>query len=138
MMQETIAFRSRTARAFSLLELLIALAITALLAAVFFPVFARARSGRDTGCLSNWQRAAQAFTLYSQDYDGIRGTGRGQFLSYVSRSIAPCPNGAYVGSPNFTHVRGYAHGSRRSPNMTWHNGTILPVVETAAIFWGTS
>src|SRR5205823_14935076 len=98
MMQETIALRSRTARAFSLLELLLVLAITALLAAVFFPVFARARSGRETACLSNWQRAAQAFTLHSQDYDGIRDTGRGQFLSPVSRSLAPCPTSAYVGS----------------------------------------
>lgn len=56
--------------AFSLIELLFIIAILSLLAALLFPVFARAREQtRSTACLSNMKQIGMAITLYQQDYD---------------------------------------------------------------------
>jgi prepilin-type N-terminal cleavage/methylation domain-containing protein/prepilin-type processing-associated H-X9-DG protein len=57
-------------RAFTLIELLIVIVILALLAAILFPVFARAReSARRASCQSNLKQLGTAMTMYSQDYD---------------------------------------------------------------------
>lgn len=58
-------------RGFTLVELLVVVAIVAILAGLMFAVFARAReSGRSTTCLSNLQQLGKAFQLYLQDHDG--------------------------------------------------------------------
>jgi len=55
---------------FSLVELLIVIAIIGVLAALLFPVFSRAReSARGTTCLSNMKQIGIALALYQQDYD---------------------------------------------------------------------
>jgi prepilin-type N-terminal cleavage/methylation domain-containing protein len=55
---------------FTLLELLVALAVLTLLAAFLLPVFAAARdAARRSTCLSNLQQLAKAHLLYVQDYD---------------------------------------------------------------------
>lgn len=57
-------------RAFSLIELLFVIAIISLLAALLFPVFARAREmARATSCLSNMKQMGTALQIYLQDYD---------------------------------------------------------------------
>lgn len=63
--------------AFTLIELLIVIAIIAVLAAILFPVFAQAREqARKTTCLSNLRQIGTAFHLYTQDYDeGFPNTG---------------------------------------------------------------
>jgi len=59
-------------RAFTLLELLVVLAITGIIAAVLFPVVGRARErGRRAACASNLYQLGLAFTLYRQDYNGL-------------------------------------------------------------------
>src|SRR5262245_45631301 len=55
---------------FTLMELLVALAILALLTAVLFPVFARARLAvRKPNDLSSLKQVECAINLYAQDYD---------------------------------------------------------------------
>jgi prepilin-type N-terminal cleavage/methylation domain-containing protein/prepilin-type processing-associated H-X9-DG protein len=60
----------RMRKGFTLIELLTVIAISALLAAVLFPVFAQARAkARQSQCLSNLRQVAMAAQLYLQDYD---------------------------------------------------------------------
>ena len=65
------ALRSRsTQTAFTLVELLVVVAIIAILAAILFPVFARAReNARRASCLSNLKQIGLGFLQYNQDYD---------------------------------------------------------------------
>jgi prepilin-type N-terminal cleavage/methylation domain-containing protein/prepilin-type processing-associated H-X9-DG protein len=75
--------RNRTFNAFTLIELLATIGIIALLAALIFPVFARAREkGRQTTCLSRFRQISQGIHLYIQDYDETMPMAQtGQFAS---------------------------------------------------------
>lgn len=56
--------------AFTLMELLVTLAIFALLAALLFPVLASVRErGRTAACASNLHQLYGAFALYAEDHD---------------------------------------------------------------------
>jgi prepilin-type N-terminal cleavage/methylation domain-containing protein/prepilin-type processing-associated H-X9-DG protein len=55
--------------AFTLVELLVVISIIAVLAAILFPVFSRAREkSRQATCLNNLKQIAMGFTMYTQDY----------------------------------------------------------------------
>lgn len=55
---------------FALIKLLVVIAITAILAAILFPVFAQAREkARQAACLSNLRQIGLGFSMYVQDYD---------------------------------------------------------------------
>lgn len=57
-------------RAFTLIELLVVISIIAVLAAILFPVFARAReNARRTSCLNNLKQIGLGMMMYAQDYD---------------------------------------------------------------------
>jgi prepilin-type N-terminal cleavage/methylation domain-containing protein/prepilin-type processing-associated H-X9-DG protein len=57
-------------RAFTLIELLVVVTIISLLAAILFPVFARAReTARRASCMSNMKQIGLALIQYTQDYD---------------------------------------------------------------------
>src|SRR4051812_24405542 len=61
-------FTSRAEVAFTLVELLVVLAIIALLAALLLPAIARTKeSGRSTGCLSNLHQIGIALQLYVEE-----------------------------------------------------------------------
>lgn len=76
------------ASAFTLVEMLIVVAIVALLAALLFPVFSRVKeAGRRTTCASNLKQISLALSQYAQDYkfypiliNGIGG-GAGTFAA---------------------------------------------------------
>ncbi len=64
--------RDRALGGFTLIELLTVIAIIAVLAAILFPVFARAREkGRQAACLSNLRQIGLAVIEYEQDYDDL-------------------------------------------------------------------
>lgn len=57
---------------FTLIELLVVLCIVSILAAILFPVFARARAiARRTVCVSNIRQIATAILMYCDDYDAV-------------------------------------------------------------------
>lgn len=57
-------------RGFTLIEVLVVIAIIILLTAILLPVFARAReNARRTGCASNLKQVALGMGQYVQDYD---------------------------------------------------------------------
>jgi prepilin-type N-terminal cleavage/methylation domain-containing protein/prepilin-type processing-associated H-X9-DG protein len=61
----------RSPRAFTLIELLMAIAVVAVLAAILFPVFAKAReSARRAVCASNMRQLGLATNAYLEDWDG--------------------------------------------------------------------
>jgi prepilin-type N-terminal cleavage/methylation domain-containing protein/prepilin-type processing-associated H-X9-DG protein len=60
----------RLSRGFTLVELLVVVAVIAVLAAIIFPVLSRARSrSHATVCTSNLRQFGTAFALYSDDWD---------------------------------------------------------------------
>lgn len=57
-------------RAFTLIELLVVISIISVLAAILFPVFARAReNARRASCMSNLKQIGLGIMMYVQDYD---------------------------------------------------------------------
>jgi prepilin-type N-terminal cleavage/methylation domain-containing protein/prepilin-type processing-associated H-X9-DG protein len=61
---------TKITRGFTLIEILVVIAIIALLAAILFPVFAQARErARSASCQSNLKQLALAWLQYAQDYD---------------------------------------------------------------------
>ena len=98
---------------FSLVELLVAIGIIAVLSAILLPVFAHVRDkARQTECLSNIKEVILAIKMYSDDNNGamvptnnesIKGGG---FLPVIlnpyvkNKDIFYCPNGPYKNVSN--------------------------------------
>ncbi len=61
--------RTKTvSRGFTLIELLFVIAITAIIAAIIFPVFAKAREkARQSSCLNNQRQIVVAILMWAQD-----------------------------------------------------------------------
>lgn len=58
-------------KGFTLIELLVVISIIAILAAILFPVFAKARAkANSTVCLSNLKQVVLADLMYAEDWDG--------------------------------------------------------------------
>lgn len=65
-------YKTRRAKGFTLTELLVVLALLALLAAILIPVVARAReSARRASCQSQLKQIGAALMLYTQDWDEL-------------------------------------------------------------------
>jgi len=57
-------------KGFTLIEILVVITIISILAAILFPVFARAReNARRASCLSNLKQIGLGMMMYAQDYD---------------------------------------------------------------------
>jgi prepilin-type N-terminal cleavage/methylation domain-containing protein len=73
-------------KAFTLIELLVVIVIIAVLAAILFPVFARAREhARRTQCISNLKQLGTAVRQYMDDWSGRFPAARQDQYVYVMR-----------------------------------------------------
>jgi prepilin-type processing-associated H-X9-DG protein len=106
-----------------LIELLVVIAIISILAAILFPVFARAReNARRTSCLSNLKQINLGMMQYTQDYDE-----RYPNYSYYDNSSTP---GVVAPGPE--------NGGEWYPSATatywfWQN-MIYPYVKSVQVF----
>ena len=98
-------------RAFTLVELLVVVAVIGILAALLFPVFNSAReAARRTNCISNLHQIGSAWAMYMQDFDDTTPGGvYTQFASTVS--------GATIDGHRYTPL--------------W---TLIPYIKTQSIF----
>ena len=114
-MKSRILKRIHRPQGVTLVELLIIIAVIALLTALLFPVFARAREkARVTACASNLRQLGVALQIYQDDHDGgfpLNGWGGGVYGYVKSTQVYACPadpttDGTYHNAPLF--VNSYA------------------------------
>lgn len=117
---------------FTLIELMIVIAIIAILAAILVPNFIRARAqGQVTACKSNLKNIATALEMYSTDYGGrfpTNITSGGVLTPNYLRTLPTCPG---AGSVTY-ETAGYS--AQSSPdaynincNATNHKGVDITV-----------
>ena len=108
-------------KGFTLIELIVVIAIVAILAAILFPVFAQAREkARAASCLSNCKQIGLAWMMYAQDYDETT-------VPFVRKEENHEPGRYYIhegGLPGFRHL-GYF--------WCWMDG-ILPYVKNDLVY----
>ncbi len=115
---------------FTLIELLVVISIIAILAAILFPVFARAReNARRASCLSNLKQLGLTIAQYSQDYDERvppMVNGNYQYWPYIvqpyvkSKQIFDCPSLPFVNNISAT---GEGSGTAYGMNVALSTGT---------------
>ena len=84
---------------FTLVELLIVIAIIALLAAILFPIFGAAKAAsRRTACISNLRQIGIALGMYRQDYEELPPRLSTLFSTQISDArLLVCPNDPHQG-----------------------------------------
>lgn len=99
----------RLVNAFTLAELLIVIAIIALLIGILLPALARARqASKDVKCLSNLKQIGVGFATYATEFKGDW--------------PRPAGGGSRVGAPTYAQTTGYA------PRKAWHKDHIFPTI----------
>lgn len=84
---------------FTLIEMLIVIAIIAILAALLFPVMTIARGkGRRTQCISNMRQMGQALQMYLADHDELFPTDRTRQFSGNPIADDPEPQSTFSGA----------------------------------------
>jgi len=83
----------RSRKGFTLIELMIVIAIIAILAAILVPNFIRARAqGQLTACKSNLKNIGTALEMYSTDNGGRFPTAAGGLCTAYLKQIPTCPS----------------------------------------------
>ena len=125
---------------FTIIELLIVLAVIALLAALLFPVFNMVRGkAKMTACASNLHQLHTACALYAADYDSF-------LPAYPSQVIALKLNGVFTyveqSQELVACMRPYVHSEKAwlcpADSQTFHPGEVaegLPVPHVTSYFY---
>ena len=93
-------------RGFTFIELICVWAVIAILAAILFPVFARAQEkGRQTNCLGNLQNIGAALKMYAYDHHGHLPPTDNDLRALVPNFLAEaevflCPSASGRGRPS--------------------------------------
>ena len=100
---------------FTLIELLFVIAIIAILAAILFPVFGRAREkARQTQCLSNLKQIATALLMYAQDHqEKFPPAATWVVATAQTGKVLDCPSSSIVGkasAPDYVYIAGELGG----------------------------
>jgi len=141
-----ITRRSGEAPAFTLVDLLVAVGITAAIAVVICPVFVRARdSERGKWCMMGNRQFNRSMIMYSQDYDGKLTRGIPFLVPYVQTGVYRCPDTGDLVLSGVEAEAKWWHGYRPrrphpldfAPNQVYSGGPIMTSAVVQAIFWGT-
>ena len=129
-------------RAFTLIEILVVVAIIALLAGLLFPVFSRAREeGRKTSCLNNMRQLGIAFQQYASDSRGkyplaanfqAWGVGKGHWVAGTPSPIASPNDPTYALAALAPNASDDFPATGRSADV--ENGALFPYVKSTAIY----
>jgi prepilin-type N-terminal cleavage/methylation domain-containing protein/prepilin-type processing-associated H-X9-DG protein len=128
-----IGEKSGNASAFTLLELVVVIAIIAMLAAVFLPALAATRPASEAfQCLENQRRFVLAWRLYSDDYNGALARNGGIGATAVS------VNDSLINNGNWVHgIMGTAYGATPTSNTDpalIRAGAIFPYAKDVALY----
>ena len=92
---------ARPLPAFTLVELLVAIGIIAVLAAILLPVFFRSREkARASACLSNYHQIGAAVQMYASDFDGDTPPDGGSFGGIIADCAPYTKNTAIFTCPD--------------------------------------
>ncbi|HEX8464666.1 MAG TPA: DUF1559 domain-containing protein [Abditibacterium sp.] len=128
---------SRARSAFTLIEILVVVAISAILAAILFPVFGRAREqARRASCISNLKQIGLAMALYRGDYDGQNprhrlcpDTPADPFCTLVHPTQPTGPNEVW-----WAPYDNFSAPDATTLTANSHAGLLMPYVKNAQLF----
>lgn len=106
-------------KGFTLVELLVVVAVIAILAAVLFPVFFAAREkARASACLSNYHQVGLAVQQYAADFDDHTPPDGGSFSGLVADCLPYTRSTAVFACPDdFDRIREGRAGTYRMPSL---------------------
>jgi prepilin-type N-terminal cleavage/methylation domain-containing protein/prepilin-type processing-associated H-X9-DG protein len=126
----------RRAFGFTLIELLVVISIIALLAAILFPVFAKAREkARQTTCSNNQRQIATAILMDAQDHEEVLPSADEVWGAInLDKRVLICPTAGTKQANGYLYnpaCSGVAVGDIRDPTTCWltadaKNGIIDP------------